>query len=215
MSDTARDYQTIEPASTEGLDLLFAESDLDIPVEQPGIAKGTAFGFQALPGNVPGVSVEQAAKLLGISGNAVIKRLNKGKLKGSKVPGQYGQKWTVDPSCLPSEAIQIDLENCEEQPEQSQEQPLEQPLEQPGSASQEASFAQAMPGTSDGIASETLKVLAQVIQTQNAQLQAQNDLIKHLTAEIKERDQQMKLLTDSQHISGWWAKFSSWFFKAR
>jgi hypothetical protein len=31
--------------------------------------------------------------------------------------------------------------------------------------------------------------------------------------DIIERDERMKLLTDSQHKPGWWAKFSSWFFK--
>jgi hypothetical protein len=214
MSDTAsatNDYQTIETASTEGLDLFFSENALDAPLEQPGTANGTASQNKAMPGIASGISVDQAAKLLGISGNAVIKRLNKGKLRGFKIPGQYGQKWIVDPSCLPAEAIEIHLENCEEQPGQSREQPLEQS----GSAFGTASFAQAMPGTSEGIASESLKVLAQVIQTQNAQLQAQNDLVKHLTTEIKERDHQLKLLTDSQHKGGWWAKFSSWFFKGK
>ena len=210
MSDTARDYQTTDSASIEGLDVLFTVGDNKVTQEQPGSSFGMASNDQALPleqlGNASWVSVEQAAALLGISSNAVIKRLNKGKLLGEKVPGQFGLKWTVNPSCLPQQ-IQIELENCEEQPETV--------WEQPGNSIGTASRVKAMPGRSEGIASESLQILAQVIQTQNDQIQAQNELIKHLTDEIRERDNQVKLLTDSQHKPGWWAKFSSWFFKGQ
>lgn len=210
MSDTARDYQTVDPASIEGLDVLFTDNADKITQEQRGRSKGMASRDQALPleqlGNVPWVSVEQAAALLGISSNAVIKRLNKGKLLGEKIPGQFGLKWTVNPSCLPQQ-IQVEVENCEEQPEEV--------WEQPGNSKGTAFHAKAVPGTSEGYASESVQILAQVIQTQNDQIQAQIELIMHLTDEIRERDNQVKLLTNSQHKPGWWAKFSSWFFKGQ
>ena len=210
MSDTARDYQTIDLASIEGLDVLFTVDANEVTREQPGNSLGTTSNGQALPservGNASWVSVEQAATQLGISPNAVIKRLNKGKLLGEKVPGQFGLKWTVNPSCLPQQ-IQIEVENCEEQPVMA--------WEQPGNSKGTASQDKALPDTSEGVASESLQILAQVIQTQSDQIQAQTELIKHLTAEIRERDSQVKLLTDSQHKPGWWVKFSSWFFKGQ
>ena len=36
-----------------------------------------------------------------------------------------------------------------------------------------------------------------------------------LEAQLENERAQMKLLTDSQHKGGWWAKFSSWFFKGK
>jgi hypothetical protein len=210
MSDTARDYQTADLASIEGLDVLFTDDADKVTWEQPGRSLGMASNEQTLPVNKLGkaswVSVEQAAALLGISSNAVIKRLNKGKLLGEKVPGQFGLKWTVNPSCLPQQ-IQVEVESAEEQPETV--------WEQPGNSTGTAFHVKALPGTSEGYASESLQILAQVIQTQNDQIQAQTELIKHLTDEIRERDNQVKLLTDSQHKPGWWAKFSSWFFKGQ
>ncbi|MDP3507765.1 MAG: hypothetical protein Q8T09_07215 [Candidatus Melainabacteria bacterium] len=39
--------------------------------------------------------------------------------------------------------------------------------------------------------------------------------IGYLEAQLESERQQVKLLTDSQHKPGWWAKFSSWFFKGQ
>lgn len=32
----------------------------------------------------------------------------------------------------------------------------------------------------------------------------------YLESQLQERDKEIKLLTDSQHKSGWWARFCSW-----
>jgi len=209
MSDTARSYQTNQPSSTDGLDDFFASEELKaIPREEPGIAcsavKASTWDDQASPDGVP---VDQAAKLLGISANAVVKRLNKGKLSGFKVAGQFGQKWMVNRSDLPAEAIQIEFDSSEAMPQDS--------VEQPGSAQGTAGPEQALPGTASSIASDSLKIFAQVITPQTAQIEAQNDLIRHLTSELKDRDTQVKLLTDSQQKQGWWVRFLSWFLGTR
>ena len=209
MSDTARSYQTNQPSSTDGLDDFFASEELKaIPREEPGIAcsavKASTWDDQASPDGVP---VDQAAKLLGISANAVVKRLNKGKLSGFKVAGQFGQKWMVNRSDLPAEAIQIEFDSSEAMPQDSEEQP--------GSAQGTAGPEQALPGTASSIASDSLKIFAQVIKSQTAQIEAQNDLIRHLTSELKDRDTQVKLLTDSQQKQGWWVRFLSWFLGTR
>ena len=146
MSDTARSYQTDSPADTTGLDDFFASEELKaIPREEPGIAcsavKASTWDDQASPDGVP---VDQAAKLLGISANAVVKRLNKGKLSGFKVAGQFGQKWMVNRSDLPAEAIQIEFDSSEAMPQDSEEQP--------GSAQGTAGPEQALAGTASYIA---------------------------------------------------------------
>ena len=42
-----------------------------------------------------------------------------------------------------------------------------------------------------------------------------NEFARRLSSEIRERDNQVKLLTDSQHKPGWWVKFTSWFLGTR
>ena len=37
----------------------------------------------------------------------------------------------------------------------------------------------------------------------------------YLQSQVETSQEAIKLLTDSQHKRGWWAKFSSWFFKAQ
>jgi hypothetical protein len=39
--------------------------------------------------------------------------------------------------------------------------------------------------------------------------------IGYLESKLEEKNSQIKLLTDSQRKPGWWAKFSSWFFKGQ
>ncbi len=209
MSDTAHSYQTDSTATTAGLDDLFEVTEPQaVPVEEPGNSSPT---LKAVPENESiassGVPVDQAARLLGISTNAVIKRLNKGKLSGFKVAGQFGQKWMVNRSELPAEPIQIEFDSSEAMPNA--------PEEQPGSAQGTARNEQASPGTFAPNASDALSILAQVIQSQTTQIQAQNDLIKHLNSELKHRDTQVKLLTESQQKQSWWARFSSWFLGTR
>jgi predicted nucleic acid-binding Zn-ribbon protein len=51
------------------------------------------------------------------------------------------------------------------------------------------------------------------------ELQAANYRVGYLENQVTERERDiqeldgtLKLLTDSQHKGGWWARFSSWFF---
>jgi hypothetical protein len=167
------------PGNSQGTDLL--------PEEQTGYANGTD----------QWLTVEEAAKRLGISANAVIKRLGKGKLAGKKVPGQFGSKWSVDPDAVPQEIL-VDLVDGTAQ-------------EIPGNSKGTASPAQEQPGYADGLAQKSIDVLGDVIRQQTEQIKIQNDLIKHLSEQVQVKDLQMKLLTDSQHKPGWWSRFSSWF----
>lgn len=53
--------------------------------------------------------------------------------------------------------------------------------------------------------------LLSIIESQAHQLKAAGDVIIYLRSQVDEKDTQLKLLTDSQHKQGWWARFSSWF----
>lgn len=45
----------------------------------------------------------------------------------------------------------------------------------------------------------------------NERLEAANHRNGYLEAQVDQQVEQIKLLTDSQHKSGWWARFFSWF----
>lgn len=181
---------------------------------QPGTAQSTA-------GNCPTeawLTVEETAKQLNISGNAVVKRLGKGKLRGRKVPGQYGDKWLVDSSSLPEKIIlEFEPGRAEEQPGNSTGTARNTP-EEPGESDNEwndSSPKEAIPGTAHNIHGDTIKVFGEIIQTQNEQLKRQNELIFHLTEELRYRDNEIKLLTDSQHKRSGWSRFWIWFTGGR
>jgi hypothetical protein len=193
VQSTAKNSQT--PASLDGLDDIY-DVTLGTAEEITGSAKGTDCEKQEQPG--AWVTVEEAAKRLGISANAIIKRLGKGKLLGKKVPGQFGEKWMVAEWELPQE-IKIDF------------QETEQPEAQPGNSTGNSSKSKEQPGAAVGIAEKSLDLLGEVIRQQNEQLRVQNEVIRHLSEEVRTRDQQIKLLTDSQHKQGGWSRFWSWF----
>jgi len=46
-------------------------------------------------------------------------------------------------------------------------------------------------------------------------LEAATYRIGWLESQLQDREKEVKLLTDSQHKAGWWARFSSWFSKAQ
>jgi hypothetical protein len=49
-----------------------------------------------------------------------------------------------------------------------------------------------------------------LIEQLQAKLEGATYRIGYLESKLEERDSQIKLLTDSQHKTGWWDRFSSW-----
>jgi hypothetical protein len=187
-------------ATLEGLDDFY---DVESSPSQalPGDSKGTADDSEKILGIARWLTVEEAAKRLEISANAIIKRLGKGKLVGRKVPGQFGEKWMVDPSCLPQEVhVQIAEEETREQP---------------GNSTGTDTTGQEQPQQHDTIAQKSFDVLSDVIRQQTEQIRLQNEMIKHLSGQVQEKDSQIKLLSDSRHKAGIWTRFCSWFTSPR
>jgi excisionase family DNA binding protein len=176
MSDTARDYQSFQPATTEGLEDLFEPEIIGATQVLPG---------EGLPSDHQGHPVEEAAKLLGVSVRTVIKRLRKGTIAGFKVQEKFGEKWVVS-----SEAL------------------IGAPLGPPG---------EGLPGDHQGHPTERL---LDIIERQAKELQAAHWRNGHLETRVQDLEEQIqmqthhiKLLTDSQHKSGWRERFRSWFSK--
>lgn len=204
MSDTARDYQTIDATSTEGLEILF-----DVEQVTGAEASGAHVGEPVTGASAsgPGVPVELAAKQMGTSTNALKKRLRKGTLSGYKVETKHGEKWFVDQNAVnvlapvPVDLAQVPLDFS------AQVLPGVEPV---------TCAVEPVPTTSEP--SELLDKIRELENKlegatyRNGYLEAENEGLKAL---IGAKETHIKLLTDSQHKTGWWSRFSSWFFKSR
>lgn len=192
------------PRTDEGAQDCATGSDLEVPVL------------------IHPISVEEAAKHLGISTNAVCKRLRKGSLVGKKTPGKFKEEWLVEGAGLieilnvevassvvdSSERVAADTSSVQDEPEDDMD-----------SVEENASPVQDSPGSvQDGTAQPTL-VLIELVEKQAAKLEAAAGQIGYLQAQLaaeraasEAKEQQIKLLTDSQHSKqGWWSRFCSWF----
>lgn len=97
MSDTARSLINpdpgLDPASTDGIDDLFEATEPKEPSSQH-FFDGSVLDL-ASSEHFEIISTEDAAKRLGISPRAIVKRLTKGTLEGEKVAGKFRTEWRV------------------------------------------------------------------------------------------------------------------------
>ncbi|HEY9788014.1 MAG TPA: hypothetical protein V6D17_21680 [Candidatus Obscuribacterales bacterium] len=208
MGDLAPD-RTKDPLALDGMeDLLEQGGPRDgRSSAQDGIEEGT-IEIEGGPLDGPShleVSAEAAAALLGISVRAVLKRLNKGTLRGRKVTTKFGEKWLVAREELPTE-IHVEVA--------AQGGPRDG-----GGAEQAGTDAQ--PGSSQGgplDGPERNDHIKQFVMGQGdliATVLKQAQIIEQLTTDLRQKDEQIKLLTDSRHKRGRWAQFWSWFTGGR
>lgn len=204
MSDTARSYQTHDPADTTGLDDFFAAEVL------PGIAKSN----QVAP--TEAVSVECAAKVLGLSVKTVKDRLRKGTLSGHKVKDKFGEKWLV---VLGSE-YQVVPEAVEIVPESSPSlvgvvgAPVDLHvffalLDRKDRELQAATFRNGYLESQISDYSNQLKLLPD--------LQAKASQAKDLMEELAIKQQELLDLRSKVEKleQSWWSRFSTWFLGSR
>lgn len=119
----------------DGLDHVFVDV-IEGQVVQ-GIPAANQGAPQEIPKGVPadkqdtpeGIPVDEAARILGTSSRAVIKRLQKGTLAGFKVPSKFGDKWLVDPKGLPVDSEGTPQEIPQGVPADKQNSPQGVPVE--------------------------------------------------------------------------------------
>jgi hypothetical protein len=215
MSDTARDYQKPTSPDTNGLDDLFAQGLLNEPKE-------SSISNEGLLAKDSGVLPEIAATHLGLSVSGVLKRLRKGDLPGFKVPSKRGEKWLVCSTALPGGVLKDSLLKDEGLLEIAKDSSInaEGVLEtgKDSSVKNEDSLV-----LIDAREWETSLNLEQELVPQSTgnvdvsellrKLEGATYRIGWLESQLQEREREIKLLTDNQHKPGWWAKFSTWFFK--
>lgn len=195
MSDTARDYQTLEPASTEGLDDLFSSGTSLETVEILGeTVNGKAETVEYL-------TVSALVKRLEIPRSTVYRHIQAGK---------------YETTIGPNGKLLVSVRQAEN-PVLSHETSLKTVTGTPETSFETVISCETSPETAV-IPTETVHETSLIpvdIDELLRKLEGATYRIGYLEAQLESERQQVKLLTDSQHKPGWWAKFSSWFFKGQ
>lgn len=208
MSDTARDYQTFQPAATEGLEDLFEESvglAQSIMHEAQDLAQGEDHQAQDLAQHqdqADYVPVAEAAQMLSVNRRYALRLLHKGKLCGRQ--DDKGQ-WFVNRASIMERLDQAQPKAQEAQGQAQVEVHVVQDQAQPKA---QGAQDQAQSEAHD----EVFEVYKEQIKELQHKLEAASYRIGYLEHERHTYQQQIKLLTDSQHKGSWWAGFRKWFF---
>lgn len=182
MTDLAtNNYQSVVAvAATEGLEDIFDVRELDASQGANRVSDRSLVREQ----DANWLSVEDVSERLGISVRAVQKRLKKGSLRGRKEKTATGEKWLIDGNELDAS--------------QDANRVLDAPLVREQDANRHELDA------SNIVVSDNL------IRELQAKLEAATYRIGYLEAQLESEREQVKLLTDSQHKPGWWARFKKW-----
>lgn len=203
MSDTARDFQTIKIASTDGLEDLFS-----VDAASSETVAGPSRDEDAGPSRDEGAgpsrfSALQAAKILGINKRSVIRLIQEQKLPTIKHNGKY---------LIEREAI--------DQRKQSAALAGSSRDEGPPSPISDVAVDIEVPGPSqDEVPAPQVVIEVEApppVFMLNAhqllkELEGATYRVGYLEAQLAERDQLIKLLTDSQHKPAWWRRTWQWF----
>lgn len=192
MSDTARDIQSIEAASTEGLDNFF----------EAEVVPGTTEDNQVVPTeDLQGVSVEEAAKILQLSPKTIKDRLRKGSLKGFKAKDKFGERWLV---CL-------DLQASVSPTELKVVPDLDGVVD--GGNGSKSVAPTVLVAPTDSQTNQLLEAYKEQIKELQKQVQAASYRLGYLEHERSTHLEQIKLLTDSQQKPTFWQLLKAFFVK--
>lgn len=223
--------EAFDATSIQGLDNVFSAAPVlepvtgeskpvPAPVLEPVTSESEPVPAPVLePVTIP---IEQAASILGTSVAALKKRLRRGSIRGTKAETKHGEKWFVDASELPTEPIPApvtsELKHGPEpvlEPVTNGSEPVPAPVLEPVTGElepvPEPDTVDVEPVPELTPYNAEYQRLMSIIESQAHQLKAAGDVIVYLRSEVDDAKSQVKLLTDSQHKSGWWDRFCSWF----
>ncbi len=147
-------------------------------------------------------TTDDAAKKLGVSQRTIFKRLKDGTLQGVRVKGKFRQEWRIQPLHVLS-PVEVD---CAEQEGNFLNGPVLN--HQAQEVLQDSSVTSSR---SDN--NSDLDKLLDVIREKDQLLQAATFRNGYLQAQLEGKDNEIKLLTDSQQKKSWWKKIKESFYK--
>lgn len=193
MTDTARNIEPLDPASTDGM------ADLFEPLATS--AQHSTDQSPATPDQ--GITIDQAAGFLRVSPRTILRRLQKGTLPGFKVQGQFGLEWRVSPLTIPAQhSADLGLPTsvqCVATPIQSL-------------TTSDQSDPELIKELRQQI-SDLKNELDKKISEAQREIQAAAFRNGYLESQLENHKEEIKLLTDSQHKPGWWDRFKQVFVK--
>jgi hypothetical protein len=187
MSDTARDYQTTNQTTTEGMEDLFVEVS---EVQLHAVAT-------QLNATARRCTVREASEALGVPTSTIYRRIKAGKylVVGSDETGAQIIEVQLHAVAAQSNAVETQLHAVA-----AQSGAVETQLH--AIAAQSVDFERP---------DQSVAALLEM----SHKLEAANYRIGWLESQLREREQdveELKLLTDSQHKISRWQRFRSWFF---
>ena len=180
------DLKTTDPVSTDGLEDLLEVEAIDINSDSPDLS------YEGLDPGQDYWTVEEASRNLSVSQRTVFRRLKKGTLAGFKVDGPFGEEWRIEP---------VDP-SPEKGPEESR----------PGSDRVHDPQKEEKSTQNSYYVESEIEFLRDLVKNQSSQLEAASNVIVYMKNQLETKDEQIKLLTDSQHQPSMWTRFAKWFF---
>jgi len=203
MSDTAHDYQTIKTAAIEGLEDLFVPVTTDGQASPDHSQASTSHGQTTPDQRSSALTIDEAAVILGVTPRTILRRLQKQSLSGFKIAGQFGPEWRVLLLHDDSAPTQASTSHGQTTPDQ--------PLTTPDHInfqiiSSENELVSELRRQIDALKTE----LESKVSEAQREIQAASFRNGYLESQLENQRDQIKLLTDSQHKPGWWARFKKW-----
>lgn len=177
----------------------------------------------------PVLSLKEAVEFYKISEKTIRLHIKDGKIPARKEEGPRGLEWRIYPQGIPNDIPSVETSTLEPELDQVGSEVAEtvttveedgttvEPVRyQPGSTpeptwSMDAKVVSASQEPVQASFAPELKTLLDVITKQAEKLEAASMRIGYLEARTENYETQIKLLTDSQHKRGWWARFGAWF----
>ena len=177
----------------------------------------------------PVLSLKEAVEFYKISEKTIRLHIKDGKIPARKEEGPRGLEWRIYPQGIPKdipavestslepEYVQVGSDVSETATTVEDDGTTVEPVRyQPGSTPEptwynDAKITGAFQEPVQQSFAPELKSLLEVITKQAEKLEAASMRIGYLEARTENYEKEIKLLTDSQHKRGWWARFGSWF----
>lgn len=196
MSQPAPELRPLETAAIEGLEDLFAPAIMDGQA-RPGHGQANTSHGQATPDHQSAaLTIDEAAAILGVTSRTILRRLQKQSLSGFKIAGQFGPEWRVLLSNADSTPTQANTSHGQTTPDHIDFQIIPS----------ENELVTELRRQIDALKAE----LESKVSEAQREIQAASFRNGYLESQLENQRDQIKLLTDSQHKPGWWARFKKW-----
>lgn len=207
MNDTARSYQQPDTASTDGIDDLF-EVELD-SVQQADIEVQDSVQLEVQDSVYEEITVVEASRLLNVDRRSIVRLLHWNKLSGRKTSRG---KWLIDKTSVLARLESLDsVQQADIEVQDSVHVEVQDTVHLEQEPKMDVSTQ--LNGDVQDTVLVILKQQSEQLKNAYTYLDAATARIIYLQQQLENKDQEIKLLTDSQHKPSWWQRVKEIFYK--